>query len=124
MRPRDASTSLARRTPSGSRVHLVTLQAPGVPIPDGDGGVIQSWTDLAPAQVKAAIVPASARDLENLVAGTVITQAAHVITMPYHPGVTTASRVLFRGRSFSLTSVLNPEERNIELICIGVEVVD
>lgn len=124
MKPHDASTSLARRAPAGSRVHLVTLQNPGVPIPDGDGGVIQGWSDLTPAQVKAAIVPASARDLENLVAGTVITQAAHVIVLPYHPQVTTATRLVFRGRSFSLTSVINREERNIQLICIGVEVLN
>lgn len=117
-------STLARRTPAGQRVHVVTLQGPALPIPDGDGGVIQGWGDLDPATVKASIAPASARDLENLTAGTVLTQAAHVITMPYHPHVNTATRVLFRGRSFSLTSVINREERNIQLVCIGVEVVD
>jgi SPP1 family predicted phage head-tail adaptor len=104
-------------------VHVVTLQAPGLPIPDGDGGVIQGWENLDPATVKASITPASARDLEKLASGTVIAQATHVITLPYHPGVTTATRVVFRGRLFSLTSVINLEERNVQLKCIGVEVV-
>jgi SPP1 family predicted phage head-tail adaptor len=118
-----SSSGLARRTPAGQRVHVVTLQAPGLPVPDGDGGVIQGWDDLDPATVKASITPASARDLEKLASGTVIAQATHVITIPYHPGVTTATRVVFRGRTFSLTSVINLEERNVQLKCIGVEVV-
>lgn len=117
-------TGLARRTPAGQRIHTVTLQAPGLPVPDGDGGVIQGWADLVPATVKASITPASARDLEKLASGTVITQATHVITMPYHAQVNTATRVVFRGRSFSLTSVINLDERNVQLKCIGVEVVD
>lgn len=119
-----SSSGLARRTPAGQRIHLVTVQGPGLPVPDGDGGVIQGWADLTPAQVPASIAPASARDLEKLASGTVITQATHVITIPYHPQVTTATRVLFRGRTFSLTSVINLEERNVQLKCIGVEVVD
>jgi SPP1 family predicted phage head-tail adaptor len=116
--------SLSRRTPAGQRVHVITLQGPGVPVPDGDGGVIQSWTDLDPPTVKASITAATARDIENLAAGTVIAQAAHVITMPYHPHVTTATRVQFRGRSFSLTNVINREERNIQLVCLAIEGVD
>jgi SPP1 family predicted phage head-tail adaptor len=116
--------SLSRRTPAGQRVHVITLQGPGVPVPDGDGGVIQSWTDLDPPTLKASITAATARDIENLAAGTVIAQAAHVITMPYHPGVTTATRVQFRGRSFSLTNVINREERNIQLVCLAIEGVD
>ena len=77
-------TGLARRVPAGQRVHVVTLQTPGLPVPDGDGGVIQGWDDLDPATVKASITPASARDLEKIASGTVITQATHVITIPYH----------------------------------------
>jgi SPP1 family predicted phage head-tail adaptor len=117
------ATGLSRRTPAGQRTQVVTLQAPGLPVPDGDGGVIQGWDDLDPATVKAAIAPASARDLENIAAGTVITQATHVITIPYHPQVTTATRVVFRGRTFSLTGVVNLDERNVQMKCIGVEVV-
>jgi SPP1 family predicted phage head-tail adaptor len=118
-----ATSTADRREPAGRRIHLVTLQNPGVPVPDGDGGTVATWTDLAPSAVMAAIGPASVRDLERLAAGTVITQATHVITIPYHPQVTTAARVLFRGRSFSLVSVVNPGERNIQLVCLGVEVV-
>ena len=121
MRP--ITSGLARRVTAGQRMHLVTVQGPGLPIPDGDGGVIASWADLDPPQVKAWITAASARDLENLAAGTVIAQATHVIAIPYHPQVSTASRVLFRGRTFNLTGVVNPEERNVQLMLFGVEVV-
>jgi head-tail adaptor len=118
------NSGLARRVTAGQRVHLVTVQGPGVPVPDGDGGTIATWADLDPPQVKAYIAAASARDLENLASGTVIAQATHVIAMPYHPQVSTASRVVFRGRVFNLTGVVNPEERNTQLVCFGVEVVN
>jgi head-tail adaptor len=114
--------SLARRTPAGQRVHLITVQGPGAPVPDGDGGYTQTWADLDPPQLKASITNATARDLELLAAGTVISQAAYVLTMPYHPQITTAARVLFRGRVLALTSVANREERNVQLVCLATEV--
>ncbi len=115
--------TLSRRTPAGQRVHLMTVQGPGAAVPDGDGGYVQTWADLDPPQVKGSITTATARDLESLAGGTVITQAAYVITLPYHAQITTASRVLFRGRVLSLTSVINREERNIQLVCLATEVV-
>jgi head-tail adaptor len=101
----------------------VTLQNPGPAVPDGDGGFTQSWTDLTPAAVSAKIAPATAADLERLVSGTVLATATHIVTMPYHPGVVIASRVLFNGRQFSVTGVANPEERNVETIAVCVEIV-
>lgn len=111
------------RTSVGERPHRVTLQNPGPAVPDGDGGFTQSWTDLVPPAVSAKIAPATAAGLERVTAGTVLATATHVVTMPYHPQVTTLTRVLFNGRQFSVTGVSDPDERHVETIAICVEIV-
>lgn len=110
-----------RTTQSGERRHLVTVQAPGPPQPDGDGGFIETWNDLVPPQVYARIVPATARDLERTAAGTVIATASHLVTIPYHPQVTVASRIVFGTRILEITGIANRDERNIEQILICAE---
>jgi SPP1 family predicted phage head-tail adaptor len=110
-------------TSVGARPHRISLQNPGPAVPDGDGGYTQSWIDLVPPAASAEIKPATARDLERVAAGTVLSTATHMVTIPYRAGVTTQTRVLYNGRSFSVTGVSNPEEKNVELILVCVEVV-
>lgn len=112
-----------RRATAGERRHYVTLANPGTPVPDGDGGSTTTPVALSPAGVYAQILPATARDLERVAAGTVIASATHVVRMPYHPGVTSQTVITFNGRRFAVTGVSNPEERNLETICTAVEVV-
>jgi head-tail adaptor len=107
----------------GQKRHLVSLDAPGAAVPDADGGFTQTQAPLDPPEMYAEIQPATARDLERVTAGTVLSSASHVVTMDYHPGVTTQTRITFNGRIFSVTGVSNPDERNIETIAICVEVV-
>ena len=59
---------------------------------------------------------------ERAAGGTVITQATHRVTMPFHPQVTIQTRVRFNGRTFSVVSIANPEERNVETVLLCVEV--
>lgn len=110
-------------TSVGKRPHRVTLQDPGPGIPDGDGGQTQTWSDLVPPAMDAEIKTAAAADLERIAAGTVLATATHIVTMPYHPQVKTASRIIHNGRIFNVTGVADPEERHIETIAICVEVV-
>ena len=98
----------------GAFRHLVTFQAPGGSVPDGDGGFTEGWADLGAAW-PVEIIPASVRDLETLTAGTVSATATHVITGRYRPDVTTAARVKFGDRIFVITGVQNVEERGIEM---------
>lgn len=105
------------------RPHRVTLQNPSAPVPDTDGGATQSYTDLNPPQMWAAIEAATARDLERLASGTAIATATHVIRIPFHPQVTTKTRVLFGAREFHLSSVQDPDEAGVELVLVGEEVV-
>jgi head-tail adaptor len=107
----------------GSKRHLVTLANPGTPVPDGDGGYTEVPAALSPASMYAEIKPATVRDLERVSAGTVLSTASHVVTMDYHSGVTTQTRVMFGTRTFSVTGIMNPEERNVETVLLCVEVV-
>jgi SPP1 family predicted phage head-tail adaptor len=105
------------------RVHRVTLQNPGPAIPNGDGGYTQTWTDLAPASMNVSIERASVENLERMAAGTLIASATHIIEGPYHPQVTTQTRVLFNGRSFSVKAVQNRDEINVDLRLACEEVI-
>jgi head-tail adaptor len=101
-------------------------------VPDGDGGFTQAWTSLSPPEVWASILPATARDLERVVANTVQASASHVVRMRFHDGVTTKTR-LTKGprnpdgklpagsRELQVTSVQNIEERNVELVLTCTE---
>jgi SPP1 family predicted phage head-tail adaptor len=105
------------------RRHLVTLQGPtGTAVPDNEGGYAQLYADLSPATAWAAIRPATARDLERVSSGTTIATASHIVEIDYHPQVTTQTRVIFGSRTLNVTGVSNPEERNIELILVCVEI--
>ena len=112
------------RASAGRRRHWVTLADPGTPVADGDGGFTGTPVPLSPPGIFAEIVPATARDLERLAAGSVIATGTHVVRMPYHAGVTTQTVVTFNGRRLAVTGVSNPDERNRETICVCAEVVD
>lgn len=117
------SPTIAPRTRVADRPHRVSLQNPGPPVGDGEGGFTQTWTDLNPASVSARITPATAADLERVTSGTIIASASHIVTMPYHPQVTTQTRITFNGRTFYVKGVANPEERNVETIALCEEIV-
>lgn len=113
---------------AGQRSKYVLLENPGAPIPDPDGGYTETLTALSPSGSWAAIEPASAGDLERLAAGTVITTASHVITLPFHPGVTIETRISYpdprkgRTRMFQVTSLHDPDEANRELVIVAEEI--
>lgn len=116
-------TMIAPRVGVASRPHRVTLQNPGPTAPDSEGGSTNTWIDLVPAAVSASIRPATQADLERVTAGTVMSTASHVVTMPYHAGVTTQTRIIFNGRTFYVKGVANPDERNVDTIAVCQEIV-
>jgi len=111
------------KTSIGARPHRVTLANPGDAVPDGDGGYRQAWTALDPPQLSVSILPATAKDLERVASGSVLSMASHVVTGPYHAGVTTKTRLTFGTREFSVLGVGNPEERGVELVLLCAELV-
>lgn len=117
--------------PISERSQWVTLQNPGggPGLPDLDGGTqARAWQDLDPPAVFAAIEAPSGPDLERLAAGSVLTTAAKVITMPFHPGVTTETRASWvdaagRAHVASVTGVDNPGEACVSTVALCVEIV-
>jgi SPP1 family predicted phage head-tail adaptor len=110
--------------PSGHFRHRVTLENP-TDVPDAEGGYTTTWARLGPSTHAAVIRPATARDLERVVANTVQTTASHLVTIWYVAGVTTATRVIFHDtigdRTFSVTGVQDEDERHIQLTLACVE---
>ena len=104
--------------------HRVTLATPSDPVPDPDGGWMETWIPLTPATWDCAIAPATARSLESIGSGAVLATATHVIKGRYHAGITTQTRVTYRGRVLSVLFVANRDERDIETDCVCAEVVD
>ena len=106
-----------RRAPNsvGRTEHLVRFEDPSAPVPDGEGGFSETWSPLSPEYWYVRIRPATARDAEHATAGTVITHLSHLVHGRYHPGVTTATRMTFEGRTYQVTSVVNLDERDREM---------
>lgn len=113
---------LGPTAPISSRQKRVVFQNPGAESDDGAGGYTQSWTDLPPA-ASARVEPATAQSLERVAAGTVISTATHVVTVPYRAGISTKTRILMDGRTLNITSVHDPEDRHVELVLVCEEVV-
>jgi head-tail adaptor len=111
----------------GSLRQQITIERPGTPTPDGDGGYAETWAALAPPTAWASIEPASQRALERLVAGTVIAQASHIVRLRFHPGIDERCRISWvdatgATRVANVTDVTDPEERGIELVLVVAEV--
>lgn len=108
----------------GDYRHVVTLEAPGPPAPDGNGGYTETWAPLVPAVWHCAIEPATAGNLETVGSGTVLASASHVLRGHYHAGITSTTRVRFGSRTFN---VVGPpairDERPIETVVPCAEVV-
>jgi SPP1 family predicted phage head-tail adaptor len=109
--------------PAGRRRHEAILQNPGTAAADGDGGFTQTYADLSPRTLWVGIEPATALKLERLAAGSSIASATHIVTGAYHAGVTTKTRLTVGARTFYVIGVVNPEERNRELVMVCTEVV-
>jgi head-tail adaptor len=116
------------RVASGERRQYITLQKLGDPVPDGGGGYTEAPEDLDPPGTWAAMQAATAQDLERMAVGTVIASASHIVTIPFHPEVTTETLIAWtdparRTHTANVKSVNNPDQRCIELVLVCEEVV-
>jgi len=108
--------------PVGALRHRVTFQTV-TSEPDGHGGTIDVWIDLAPPTWDVSITPATVRDLEREAASTIVASATHVIVGRYRGDVTIECRMLFEGREFRITGVKNADERGIEMFLFAKETI-
>jgi len=106
--------------PTGERRHWAEVWTPaGAPVHDGDGSYTTAWTRGLDWAVQ--VRPASQQELARL--GTSIGSATHLVTGRFHDGVTLAARLVLRGRTFEVTSVLVPDELDIETVAVCAELV-
>jgi SPP1 family predicted phage head-tail adaptor len=114
-------TLIAGRTPIARKKDRGMFQNPGPAVPSGTG-FVQSWIDLPPP-AWAHIEPATATSLERSFAGTVLSTATHVVTIEYRTGISTKSRFVFDGRTANVLSVVDPDNRHVELVLACAEIV-
>jgi head-tail adaptor len=124
-----ATASLAGRAvalAAGDLRHLIDLEGPvGPPRPDGSGGYVTDFAPLDPSPVWASIERARLRPtgMESREADTAISLADRVVTMRYHAGVTTKTRITYRGRRLQVLGVENADEASIATITYCAEIV-
>lgn len=102
----------------GKLRHRITIQEYTVS-QDSYGAGIESWADRATAY--ASVSPISGKELYT--AQQLHAEVTTKITMRYMDGITPKMRVFFNSRSFEILSVLNFEERNVELNLLCKELV-
>jgi hypothetical protein len=110
-----------------SRAQWVSFDAPGPPVPDGDGGYTQGFAPLDPPALYGEIVPATAYALERLQSSTVMATATLLVTVPFHPGITIETRIAWtdaylRPHTANVVGIVNVDERCRELVLGVVEV--
>ena len=85
---------------------------------DGYGQAVKSYTTYA--TVWASIEPLSGREIEH--AKQITAETNYRITIRYNGNVKATDRVAFGDRTFEITAVVNPEERNEYLVLMCSEV--
>lgn len=101
---------------SGELRHRVTVQKVTTLV-DRFGDPKPTYSPLA--TVWASVEPLTAREV--LQAGEAAADVTHRVRLRYMPGVSSMGRVVFGDRTFEVTSVINPEERNRELVLLCQE---
>lgn len=111
-----------RLTGSGAYRSRVTVQAPGAPAADGDGGYTETWVDGLPATWAVSLGAAGTTGGESAMQGTTITTATHLVRGRYRADVTTHTRLVLGARLFNVLQVRDVDERHrvLELICTEV----
>jgi head-tail adaptor len=110
----------------GARNSTVRIDAPGAPIPDGDGGFTEQWTTIVTSW-PCALENALAANQERMIAGTIETLATHRLTGDYLPAVTALCRMLLLsdpehpGRRFDVLSVVAVGARRFEMQVLAAE---
>lgn len=97
-------------TPAGAMVDEVTLLTRAT-TRDSETGELREPVEFL--TLFAAVRALQGRELEK--AQQLVAEVSHSVNLSYVPGVNSAMTVRFRGRTFEILAVLDPDERQIEL---------
>ena len=86
---------------------------------DDYGEPIETWA--AYATVWARVSPLQGKELIN--AQQVLAECTHDVEIRYNSNVTAADRVIHKSRTLEIMSIIDPDERNKNLILICKELV-
>ncbi len=100
----------------GKLIHSIGIQKKVVTRND-DGSEAVTWEEFTRAW--ASIDPVGGR--EYFLASQMQAPTDHRITIRYQPNIESEMRVAWNGRNFNIRSILNREERNIELVLMCQE---
>jgi len=104
---------------AGGLRHRISLQVQ-TETEDGMGGSSLDWAAVTGlSSVPAAIWPVSSK--ERIDSMKLELQITHKIRMRYISGITAKHRIVFGSRTFNITSIINPDERNIMLDMLCTE---
>ena len=103
---------------AGTLRHWLTFEKPPVsPTRDTTGAEVEAWEPVV--SVWGSIEPLVGR--EYVAAQQVNAELSHRIRVRYHPDFTPTMRILYGTREFNIISLLNREERNVELEIYATE---
>lgn len=96
----------------GAFRHELSLEAAAL-TPDGAGGHIESWSEVATLFARVEPVSATSRFGADQTLETV----SHRITLRHREGIASGMRLRLRGRVFSILTVHDPDETRRYLVC-------
>jgi len=85
---------------------------------DSFGEMVRSYSDYA--TVWASIEPLQGRELEH--AQQISAETSHKVKIRYNSNVASEHRVIYNDRIFEIEAVLNPYERNEQLVLMCKEI--
>lgn len=97
---------------AGKLRHRITIQQQQESTKDSYGALVESWLDVA-ASIWASVEPLSGR--EFYAAQQVNSETTTRITIRYRSGVISKMRAVYGERIYDILSVIDPEERHIEM---------
>lgn len=103
---------------SGDLRHSIELQS-FTSTPNGMGGFSQTWSTAA--TVRAAIWPTSATEQKRAAAPTMV--ATHTIRIRHYSGLLASWRIRFGTRYFSIVSIIDKDEKHVQVDLLCREVV-
>lgn len=102
---------------TGLMRRMVTIRT-NARTPDGMGGHTETPTDVT--GIPARIDPLEGNEQINAMQTGM--QRPHRITLRYRSGLTGATTIVYGTRTFDIKSIMDPEERHVELHILADEV--
>lgn len=106
----------------GQMRHRVVVENP-TNAADGDGGYGETYAAASPSPVWASIEPATPSVIEQQVGNRIEAPITHIVSMRWHSGVTTRTRLTFGSRRLFVRGLQKVDEISEWLVCACEEFV-